>query len=170
PYTIEKRRLRARMLAATARRWARPLLFVNQVGGHDDLVFDGASLAFDARGEIVARAAEHASDLVLVDVDAAGVQPGGRAAREATAEEAALGALTLGARDYARRCGFSQALLGLSGGVDSALVACVAARAIGARNVLGVAMPSRFSSEGSLRDARALAESLGIDFSVISIE
>ena len=169
PFTIEKRHLRPRMLAATARRWRRPLLFVNQVGGQDDLVFDGASLALDAAGEVVARGAEHATDLILVDVagDAAG---GDLAPFELSDERAALGALALGTRDYARRCGFERALLGLSGGIDSALVACIAARALGPANVLGVAMPSRYSSEGSLTDARALAESLGIPFTVVSIE
>jgi NAD+ synthase (glutamine-hydrolysing) len=170
PYTIEKRQLRPRMLSATARRWARPLLFVNQVGGQDDLVFDGASMAFDARGEVVARGAEHASDLVVVDVGEETAAAAAPPPPAMTTEQSALGALELGVRDYARRCGFSQALLGLSGGVDSALVACIAARALGPKNVLGVAMPSRFSSEGSLRDAQELARNLGIDFTVVSIE
>src|SRR5204863_3284920 len=89
---------------------------------------------------------------------------------EASDERSALGALVVGTTDYARRCGFSSALLGLSGGIDSALVACIAARALGPKNVLGVAMPSRFSSEGSRRDAEALARNLGIDFTTISIE
>jgi len=167
PYTIEKRRLRPAMLAATARRWSRPLLFVNQVGGQDDLVFDGSSLAFDRRGEVIARGAEHASDIVLVDVDAG---TGDLRAPEPSDERSALGALVLGTRDYARRCGFQRALLGLSGGIDSALTACIAARALGPQNVLGVALPSRFSSPGSLRDAEALARSLGMPFTVISIE
>ncbi len=167
PFSIEKRTLRPRMLAASARRWARPLIFVNQVGGQDDLVFDGASLAFDARGEIVARGPELASAVVLVDVDAG---TGDVAQSEPSDERAALDALVLGTRDYARRCGFSRALLGLSGGIDSALVACVAARALGPANVLGVAMPSRFSSEGSRHDAEALARALGIAFTTISIE
>jgi NAD+ synthetase len=167
PFSIEKRALRPRMLAASARRWARPLVFVNQVGGQDDLVFDGASLAFDARGQILARGPELTSAVVLVDVDA-GV--GDVAAADPSDERAALDALVLGTRDYARRCGFSRALLGLSGGIDSALVACVAARALGPANVLGVAMPSRFSSQGSRDDAEALARALGITFTTISIE
>jgi NAD+ synthase (glutamine-hydrolysing) len=167
PFSIEKRTLRPRMLAASARRWARPLVFVNQVGGQDDLVFDGASLAFDERGEIVARGPEFGSALVLVDVAA---RAGDVTPLDPSDERAALGALVLGTRDYARRCGFSRALLGLSGGIDSALVACVAARALGPANVLGVAMPSRFSSEGSLDDAQALARALGLPFTTISIE
>jgi NAD+ synthase (glutamine-hydrolysing) len=182
PYSIDKRHLRPRMLAASARRWARPLVFVNQVGGQDDLVFDGASLAFDARGELIARGPEHESALVLADValgaDADAVDAGapGRdgaatlAPFDPSDERSALGALTLGTRDYARRCGFSRALLGLSGGIDSALVACIAARALGPKNVLGVAMPSRFSSEGSRGDAEALARALGIELTTISIE
>jgi NAD+ synthase (glutamine-hydrolysing) len=175
PYTIEKRHLRPRMLGATARRWTRPLVFVNQVGGQDDLVFDGASLAFDKTGEVIARGPEHESALVLVDVDVdAGTGAGDLAPREgfeaAADERSALGALVLGTRDYARRCGFQRALLGLSGGIDSALVACVAARALGPRNVLGVALPSRFSSESSRADAAALALALDLDFTTISIE
>jgi NAD+ synthase (glutamine-hydrolysing) len=167
PYTMQKRHLRPRMLASTASRWRRPLLFVNQVGGQDDLVFDGASLALDAAGQVIARGAEHDVDLVTVDVD------GGRgpvAPFDPSDERSALAALALGTRDYARRCGFSQALLGLSGGIDSALVACIAARALGPENVLGVAMPSRYSSPGSRTDAEALARALGIGFCVISIE
>ena len=167
PFSIEKRVLRPRMLAATARRWGVPLVFVNQVGGQDDLVFDGASAAFDARGEVIAQARAFAPDLAFADLDAG---TGDRRALAASAEQAALEALVLGTRDYARRCGFSQALLGLSGGIDSALVACIAARALGPKNVLGVAMPSRYSSPGSLTDARALALGLGIDFDTISIE
>jgi NAD+ synthase (glutamine-hydrolysing) len=168
PYTIEKRHLRPRMLAATARRWRRPLLFVNQVGGQDDLIFDGSSLAFDAAGEIVARGAEHEPDLVLVDLPMAGA--GARAPFDPSDERSALAALTLGTRDYARRCGFSRALLGLSGGIDSALVACIAARALGPAQVLGVALPSRYSSPGSLSDAERLARNLGIEFTTIPIE
>jgi NAD+ synthase (glutamine-hydrolysing) len=167
PYTMQKRHLRPRMLASTASRWQRPLVFVNQVGGQDDLVFDGASLAFDAAGRVIARGVEHDTDLVIVDV-AAG--RGTVAPFDASDERSALAALVLGTRDYARRCGFRQALLGLSGGIDSALVACIAARALGPKNVLGVAMPSRYSSPGSLADAEALARALGIDYCVVPIE
>ena len=167
PFTLEKRRLRPRMLASVARHWHRPLLFVNQVGGQDDLVFDGSSLAFDAQGEIVARAAEHAPDLVVVEVDA------GRGDLRPFVDSdarSALDALVLGTRDYARRCGFSGALIGLSGGIDSAVVACIASRALDPAKVLGVAMPSRYSSDHSRRDAALLAKNLGIEFNEISIE
>jgi NAD+ synthase (glutamine-hydrolysing) len=179
PYTIEKRHLRPRMLGETARRWQRPLIFVNQVGGHDDLVFDGASLAIDARGEVVGRGKEHEPDVVIVDLDrevrAGGmpaIEKGATVATETERSDAqsALGALVLGTRDYARRCGFKSAVLGLSGGIDSALVACIAARALGPKNVLGVAMPSRYSSEGSRTDAAELARNLGIDYRELPIE
>ena len=118
-------------------------------------------------GQVIARGAEHDVDLVMVDV-AAG--RGAVAPFDPSDERSALAALALGTRDYARRCGFRQALLGLSGGIDSALVACIAARALGPRQVLGVAMPSRYSSPGSLADAEALARALGIDFCVVPIE
>jgi NAD+ synthase (glutamine-hydrolysing) len=144
-----------------------PLVFVNQVGGQDDLVFDGASAVFDARGEVLARARENAADVAIADLDDGS---GDRRAPAATVEDAALEALVLGTRDYARRCGFAGALVGLSGGIDSALCACVAADALGPANVLGVAMPSRYSSTHSLDDARALAGALGIAFDQLSIE
>ena len=167
PFTIEKRHLRPRMLASVARHWQRPLLFVNQVGGQDDLVFDGSSLAIDATGEIYARGAEHAPDLLIVNPDTRSGQMRPFVASDA---RSALDALVLGTRDYARRCGFSGALIGLSGGIDSAVVACIASRALGAKNVLGVAMPSRYSSDHSRRDAADLAGNLGTEFREISIE
>ena len=167
PFTIEKRHLRPRMLASVARHWQRPLLFVNQVGGQDDLVFDGSSLAIDATGEIYARAAEHAPDLLIVNPDTRSGQMRPFVASDA---RSALDALVLGTRDYARRCGFSGALIGLSGGIDSAVVACIASRALGAKHVLGVAMPSRYSSDHSRRDAADLAGNLGMEFREISIE
>jgi NAD+ synthase (glutamine-hydrolysing) len=167
PYTIEKRHLRPRMLATTARRWKRPLVFVNQVGGHDDLIFDGSSLVLDENGQLIARAAEHAPDFLVVDLDA---RQGQQRPFDDSDARSALSALVLGTRDYARRCGFSKAVLGISGGIDSALVAAIAARALGPENVLGVAMPSRFSSEGSRSDAEALARNLGIQYQEIPIE
>jgi NAD+ synthase (glutamine-hydrolysing) len=167
PYTIDKRHLRPRMLANVARHWQRPLVFVNQVGGQDDLVFDGSSLALDKQGQVIARAAEHAEDLVVVDLDTG---HGTLRPEEPSDARSALGALVLGTRDYARRCGFTGALIGLSGGIDSAVVACIAARALGPEQVLGVAMPSRYSSDHSRQDAAALARALGIQFREISIE
>jgi len=159
------------MLASVARRWQRPLVFVNQVGGQDDLVFDGSSLAMNAQGEVVARAAEHAADLVVVDVDARqGEMPSEMRPWVQSDARSALSALVSGTRDYARRCGFEGALIGLSGGIDSAVVACIASRALGPKNVLGVAMPSRYSSQHSRSDAAELAKNLGIEFREIAIE
>src|SRR6185295_10087600 len=129
--------------------------------------FDGASLVLDADGTVLASGHEHAPDLIVADLDG---RQGDLHPPLPNDLGAAIEALTLGTRDYARRCGFRRALLGLSGGIDSALVACIAARALGPDNVLGVAMPSRFSSAGSLTDAASLAKNLGIDFNVISIE
>ncbi len=167
PFTLHKRASRPRMLRAVAVRHGRPVVFVNQVGGNDELIFDGHSLASAADGSLVARAREFDEDLVVVDF-----RTGAGDVREIeeTDEDAVLAALVTGTRDYARKTGFSSGVLGLSGGIDSALVAAIAARALGPTNVLGVAMPSRFSSPGSLIDARALASSLGIRFREIPID
>jgi NAD+ synthase (glutamine-hydrolysing) len=174
PYTIEKRHLRPRMLAGTAKHWRRPLVFVNQVGGQDDLVFDGASMVFGPAGEVWARGREHDEDFFVIDagkpVGRAPEAGGGVLPFDPSDARSALGALVLGTRDYARRCGFRQAVLGLSGGIDSALVAVIAARALGPQNVLGVAMPSRYSSPGSRSDAAELAANLGIQFRQLPIE
>ena len=167
PYTVEKRHLRPRMLASVARRWHLPLVFANQVGGQDDLIFDGSSAVFDRSGAAIARASENAVDLIMVDLGS-----GRGDLRPAVDSDAgsALAALVLGTRDYARRCGFKGALVGLSGGIDSAVVACIASRALGPANVLGVAMPSRYSSLHSRADAAQLADNLGIEFREIGIE
>lgn len=167
PFTLSKRSLRPRMLAATARHWGRPLVFVNQVGGQDDLIFDGSSLVLDRTGEVIASGAEHAADLVLADLETG---KGDLHPRAPSDVASLLDALTLGTRDYARRCGFTRALIGLSGGIDSAVVACVAVRALGPANVTGVAMPSRYSSAGSIDDAVALAASLGVELLRIPID
>jgi NAD+ synthase (glutamine-hydrolysing) len=167
PYTMEKRHLIPRMLAGTARRWRKPLVFVNQVGGQDDLVFGGSSLVLDESGATIARAAEHDSDYLVADL---ATRSGPLRPFEDSDVRSALSALVLGTKDYARRCGFSRAVLGLSGGIDSALVACIAARALGPASVLGVAMPSRYSSAGSRTDAAELAANLGIGFREIPID
>jgi NAD+ synthetase len=137
----------------------------NQVGGNDSLLFDGSSMAINARGELVAQAASFEEDLVLVD-------PFNALAIPEPAEdeaEAAYRALVLGTRDYVRKCGFSKVLVALSGGIDSALVAAVAAEALGKENVLGIGMPSPYSSAGSIDDSRKLAANLGIRFEIIGI-
>jgi NAD+ synthetase len=167
PFTLPKRDERPRMFQAAARRFGVPMLFVNQACGNDDLVFDGHSLAFGPDGIPWARGAEFDTDLVMVDVAAGtGTQRDGQPNDDA----AVLAALVLGTRDYIHRCGFSSALVGLSGGIDSSVVAAVAARALGPDNVVGVAMPTRYSSAGSLTDAEALARNLGIHYEVLPID
>lgn len=165
PFWHGKRSLRRRMLAAIARRDGIPVLLCNQVGGNDSILFDGSSLALNGRGELIAQAASFAEDLVVLDPFAA--EP--VAAQEDDETEAAYRALVLGTRDYIRKCGFKQAIVGLSGGIDSALVAAIATEALGAENVLGIGMPSPYSSQGSIDDSRRLAANLGIRFEVIGI-
>ncbi len=165
PFWHSKRAIRRQMLAAIARRDGIPVLMCNQVGGNDSLVFDGSSLALNARGEVIAQAASFTEDLVVVDPFHAAPVP--VPADDDT--EAAYRALVLGTRDYVRKCGFSKAIVGLSGGIDSALVATIATEALGAENVLGIGMPSPYSSPGSIDDSRQLAANLGIRFETISI-
>ncbi len=167
PYHVGKERLREEMLANVAKRHHRPVLYVNQVGGNDELVFDGRSLAFGADGATIARAAAFEEDAVQVDL----ATGRGEMRAEVSGEtESVYRALVLGTRDYLRKCGFSGAVIGLSGGIDSALTACIAVEALGKANVLGVAMPSRFSSGHSRGDATALAEGLGIRCMTVPIE
>ncbi len=170
PFWAGKRELRRDMLAAIARRHSAFVLMVNQVGGNDSLVFDGSSVVIAPNGEVVAQAASFAEDLVLFDTD----HPGASSSMQLIPEHsddipAVWSALVLGTRDYVRKCGFSKALVALSGGIDSALVAAIAVEALGAENVLGIGMPSEFSSTGSIDDARALAENLGIRFELVAI-
>jgi len=143
-----------------------PLVYVNQVGGHDDLLFDGASLVMNARGETVARAKAFAEDFLIVEAP----EGSGRLEPYPDRIESIRQALMLGLRDYLHKCGFDSVLIGLSGGIDSALVAVLAADALGPDHVYGVAMPSRYSSVHSLEDAERLAENLGIHFQVVSIK
>src|SRR5208337_1966186 len=136
PFWHSKRTIRREMLAAMARRDGIPVLMSNQVGGNDSLIFDGSSLALNGRGELIAEAASFAEDLILVDPFHAASIP----VPEDDATEAAYRALVLGTRDYVRKCGFRKAIVGLSGGIDSALVAAIATEALGAENVIGVGM------------------------------
>jgi NAD+ synthetase len=169
PFWHGKRTTRRQMLAAIARRDGIPVLLCNQVGGNDSLIFDGSSLALDARGELIAQAASFEEDLVLVDPFIAPLGAPAAPAPQDDETEAAYRALVLGTRDYVRKCGFRKALVGLSGGIDSALVAVIAADALGAENVIGIGMPSPYSSAGSIDDSRRLAANLGIRFEVIGI-
>jgi NAD+ synthetase len=168
PFWHGKRELRRRMLAAIAKRDGIPVLLCNQVGGNDSILFDGSSLALNAQGELIAQAASFAEDLVLIDpFDPIDAKPIAEPADDET--EAAYQALVLGTRDYVRKCGFKQAVIALSGGIDSALVAAIAKDALGAENVLGIGMPSPYSSQGSIDDSRKLAANLGIRFEMIGI-
>jgi len=167
PYFLGKHALRLELLAGHARTHGVPLLFANQVGGNDELLFDGASCAVAVDGRVIAQARAFEEDVLLLDLAAPG-----RARLESlpTGPAEVHDALVMGLRDYVRKCGFRTAVVGLSGGIDSALVAALAAAALGPGNVHGVAMPSRFSSAHSLADAQALAANLGLAFSVIPIE
>jgi NAD+ synthase (glutamine-hydrolysing) len=159
PFTVGKQLLRQDMLGHMSKKYGLPLVFVNQVGGNDDLIFDGRSAAFDAQGRLFGRARGFAEDVTIVDLAAS---VGTIAEDDFTPEAEIWNALVLGVRDYARKTRFKQVLLGLSGGVDSALTAAIAAEAMGPENVLGVMMPSIYSSQGSVDDSVELARNLGI--------
>lgn len=166
PYWRGKLKTRREMLAAIARRHAKPVLMVNQVGGNDSLVFDGSSLALDRSGEVIAQAASFEEDLIFVDTKSLS---GDLHPQPTCEEEATFSALVLGTRDYVRKCGFSKSVIALSGGIDSALVAAIGVEALGPQNVLALGMPSPYSSQGSIDDSRRLAENLGIRFEVLPI-
>jgi NAD+ synthase (glutamine-hydrolysing) len=195
PYHAGKRRFREEMLAERARSYGVFVCYTNQVGGQDELVFDGGSMVLSPSGELVARAAMFEEELLAVDVEVEegrGKEEGGEGvqhfalsdtpflpnklaieehiAPELGHEAEVYGALVLGTRDYLYKTGFEKALIALSGGIDSSLVAAIAVDAVGAENVYGVSMPSRYSSEGSIKDAKELAENLGIEFRIIPIE
>ena len=169
PFSLGKQKLRLEMLGSLARKHALPILYVNQVGGNDDLIFDGASCALDRWGRVVAQAAAFQPDHLILDVDELTQSPNldqsppTAGSRWPTEPEAELyEALVLGTRDYVSKCGFREVVLGLSGGIDSAVTAVIAADALGPERVLGVLMPSPYSSAGSLADAYQLAQNLGI--------
>jgi NAD+ synthetase len=177
PFSQGKPALRHQLARSAAGRLGCPVVYVNQVGGNDELVFDGASFVVDAGGRIRLQLACAQEDLALWSPDARvtsapGDDPPGATAGEAPPPpiEQLFRVLVLGVRDYARKCGFQRALLGLSGGIDSALVAALAVDALGAENVRGLALPTQFSSAGSIDDARSLAANLGIRFDVVPIQ
>ena len=159
PFIAGKQTLRERMLGHMAQKYKMPVAYVNQVGGNDDLIFDGRSCAFDAKGNLFARAAGFREDVIIADLSAS---TGTVAPDDFETEAEIWNALALGIRDYAAKTRFSTVLLGLSGGIDSALTAAIAADAVGPENVLGVLMPSCYSSTGSVDDSIELARNLGI--------
>jgi NAD+ synthase (glutamine-hydrolysing) len=166
PFEVEKQAFRESLLGGQAAAKKVPLIFVNQIGGNDELIFDGASCVLAVDGRVAARAKAFEEDLLVVDLENLA-----EARREPYPEPVASvwQALVLGTRDYLHKCGFKDAVLGLSGGIDSAVTACIAADALGPARVHGVAMPSRYSSDHSITDARILAENLGLDFQTIPI-
>jgi NAD+ synthase/NAD+ synthase (glutamine-hydrolysing) len=166
PYTIDKRALRVDMLRSIAMSHQLPIVYVNQVGGNDSLIFDGASVALTVDGKVAAQAKAFEEDLVLFDT-----ATGQGEIHEQPKEEIAYAyeALVLGTRDYVHKCRFQKVVVGLSGGIDSAVVAAIAVDALGAENVTGVSMPGPFSSEGSKDDAKSVATNLGIDLKAIPI-
>lgn len=173
PFALEKSALRRRLVRQAAVTHGRYFLYLNQVGGNDELVFDGHSIGIGPTGDEVVRGRSFEEDLILCDLPIGRTEvhaPAPLPPRATTVEEEAYGALVLGLRDYVRKCGFTRAVIGLSGGIDSALTACVAADALGASNVAGIAMPSRYSSKGSVDDAEALARNLGIGYHLVPIE
>jgi NAD+ synthase (glutamine-hydrolysing) len=166
PFWIGKREFRRDMLASIARQHKVPVVLVNQVGGNDSLVFDGSSVVLNREGVIIAQGKSFEEDLIYFDSS----DLSGEMHEQIPGDEAsAYSALVLGTRDYMRKCGFQKAIIGLSGGIDSALTAVIAADAVGPENVIGVGMPGPYSSEGSIDDARALAKNLGIRFEMLSI-
>jgi NAD+ synthase (glutamine-hydrolysing) len=166
PFWHNKIEVRQRMIGALAKRHGATVVMVNQVGANDSLIFDGTSFAVDGKGEVFAQAKSFEEDLLVFDTEA-GAGHVRVAERDQTA--ATWDALVLGVRDYLRKCGFKKALVGLSGGIDSALVAAIAVEALGAENVAGIGMPSEFSSTGSVTDAEKLAGNLGIAFTTVAI-
>jgi len=165
PWHLGKERVRYRLLAEVAKREKIPVIQVNQVGGNDELVFDGQSMAVNRKGGLLAVGLAFAEDVKVVDLEGKSEKPTWKGE-----EEQVFRALVLGTKDYLHKCGFREVVLGLSGGIDSALTAVIAAEALGPDNVLGVALPSQFSSEGSVADAEALAKNLGVRCARIPIQ
>ncbi len=167
PFWIGKREVRRDMLASIARQHKVPVAMVNQVGGNDSLLFDGSSIVIDAEGKVIAQGSSFEEDLIYFDSKTLV----GDLHDQIQGEEASVyAALVLGTRDYIHKCGFQKAIIGLSGGIDSALTAVIAVDAVGAENMIGVGMPGPYSSPGSIDDARALARNLGIRFELLSID
>jgi NAD+ synthetase len=166
PFYVGKRDLRINILKNLARKYHIPVVYLNLVGGNDSLLFDGGSMVIDPQGQVRASAKEFEEDLITFDGD---TNQGDIHLSMRADEELIFKALCMGTRDYVSKCGFKHVALGLSGGIDSSLVACIAAQALGKQNVLGVAMPSLYSSPASLEDAQLLAQRLGINFRSISI-
>lgn len=166
PWSLGKENVRHGMLSSLARKAKTPIVFCNLIGGNDELIFDGNSMVFNSAGELIAQAELFAEDFLLVDTQSEKFIE----FHSASDVEKVYKALVLGLRDYLQKCGFKSAVLGVSGGIDSAVVACLAADALGKENVRGISLPSKYSSQHSLDDARILAKNLGIQYDVIPIQ
>ncbi len=166
PWQLGKLPFRRDMLQTLLKGFHSPLVYCNAVGANDELIFDGNSMALHANGTVIHQCRSFEEDFAVVDLD----QPGREPETDSPDEEKIYQALVLGVRDYLRKCGFRSAVIGLSGGIDSAVTAAIAVAALGAENVRGIAMPSQYSSQGSLDDAEALAKNLGIQYDVIPIK
>jgi NAD+ synthetase len=171
PYSLGKYRLRESLISHSAKRWQLPLIYVNQIGGNDDLIFDGGSFAVDRRGQLVSRSPLFAEDLAYLqyDTEKQDLQPTPITPEPKSREAELFQALVLGVKDYLQKCGFQKVVLGLSGGIDSSLVAAIAVQALGPDNVLGVLLPSPYSSDHSITDALALAKNLGMQTHTVPI-
>ena len=167
PFEVRKLERRQQLMGAHSKKHGLPMVFVNQVGGNDDLVFDGASFVLNKNGELVCQLAAFELDSAVIDT---ADLPAPIDDIETGTEQETMQALVLGLKDYLRKCGFTDCVLGLSGGIDSALAACIAAEAVGSEHVHALLLPSRYSSDHSVDDARQLAEALGIDWDVIPID
>ena len=172
PYSVGKQKLRESMLRHSAVNYGIPIVYANQVGANDDLIFDGSSIAFNRKGDIVSRGKSFQTDLILAEFSASeeDLKPTKIAASIEQEDEEIWEALVLGVKDYVRKCGFKQVVIGLSGGIDSSLVAAIARSALGKDNVFGVLMPSPYSSSGSIRDGESLVNNLGIRSLTLPIE
>jgi NAD+ synthase (glutamine-hydrolysing) len=171
PYIVNKQESREAMLKHTASRFDLPIIYTNQVGGNDDLIFDGFSFAVNKEGDIISRLTGFDTGLQIIEFDPIreDLLPSTVIPRSPSEDEEIWQALVLGVRDYVRKCRFSKVVLGLSGGIDSALVAAISAEALGKENVLGILMPSPYSSDHSISDALQLGENLGIKTQIVSI-
>jgi NAD+ synthetase len=170
PFYMGTREFRWNMFGSMARKYRIPLIFANQVGGNDSVLFDGISTVFDNNGNLVARARDFEEDFVVFDSQAPAASPGELHPISSSAPESILKALVMGTRDYVIKCGFSKAVVGLSGGIDSAVTACIAVMALGRKNVSVVFMPSRYTSQENFEDTEKLAANLGIALTKIPID
>ncbi len=176
PFYLGKPALKLDYFSQLSKKTALPIIYVNQCGGQDSLLFDGMSLVFDTKGQLLAKGAIFSEDFLVINTDSFTDQPeqpiSTKPSTKTSASDAEIvfNALVMGTKDYMTKCGFNKAVLGLSGGIDSALTAAIACRALGKENVLGVALPSPYTSKESIEDARQLADNLGIEFTIIPIK